>query len=150
MWLKKDISIKKISRNYLTSTYPRLSESKSGILYCHTKSSSKSILAILVLSQQFYPFFTIFFFNIWKDKSKEEKSRSDFIQHLFFPMLRCKTWVCNVDISYLKITVLIEESHFFKSVPKKSATGQKAMAWNHNKWSEYNTSLNGRADTEHP
>lgn len=48
-------------------------------------------------------------------------------------MLRCKTWVCNVDISYLKITVLIEESHFFKSVPKKSATGQKAMAWNHNK-----------------
>lgn len=70
-------------------------------------------------------FFTIFFFNIWKDKSKEEKSRSDFIQHLFFPMLRCKTWVCNVDISYLKITVLIEESHFFMSVPKNSTQARR-------------------------
>lgn len=95
-------------------------------------------------------FFHNFFFNIWKDKSKEEKSRSDFIQHLFFPMLRCKTWVCNVDISYLKITVLIEESHFFYVGAKKSTTGHKAMAWNHNKWSEWNTFLKGRADTEHP
>lgn len=64
-------------------------------------------------------FFHYFFFQYLKRQIQREQSRSDFIEHLFFPMLRCKTWVCNVDISYLKITVLIEESHFFYVGAKK-------------------------------
>lgn len=63
--------------------------------------------------------FSLFFFQYLKRQIQREQSRSDFIEHLFFPMLRCKTWVCNVDISYLKITVLIEESHFFYVGAKK-------------------------------
>lgn len=65
-------------------------------------------------------FFHYFFFQYLKRQIQREQSRSDFIEHLFFPMLRCKTWVCNVDISYLKITVLIEESHFFLCRCQKS------------------------------
>lgn len=117
LWLKWDKSIKKISRNLPKTERIKIRDSILPHKIILEVNISHVDLITIVLS-----LFTLFS-QYLKRQILKEKPRSDFTQHLFFPMLRCKPSLCNVDISYLKITVLIEEHHFFFVGAKKINQG---------------------------